>query len=210
MNAGVVGLLNTTLIQAADIARRIARQESTRLRWATVTSTDPLLIRYDGEGVASVVPPQTVAAVTVGDRVRVAVYRGQATILGRSGGRSEPVRYVYTNGEFFTPGTGVDFGAGGLTMTTDIAPDGSAQVSWSGALTGVPYIAGGGTSNAIGNITQHLPPAHAPVTMTHSSNAGIGIMTTGGQVTMRWGSFSTSGTGTLWLSCTYSIPGGAP
>lgn len=70
------------LQEAADIARKIVKREATRIRWATVASTDPLLIRYDGEDDPSIVPPQTVAEVAVGQRVAVAKYRGQALVLG--------------------------------------------------------------------------------------------------------------------------------
>lgn len=115
------------LQQAADIARQIARRESTRLRWATVTSTDPLLIRYDGEAEASVVPPQTLAACTVGDRVRVAVYRGQATILGVAG--QHPNRFngsafllnaafTATTGYGFSRSSGLIIGNGTLTRVS--------------------------------------------------------------------------------------------
>lgn len=117
-------------------------------------------------------------------------------------------RYSYVNDEFFTPAAGVAFGAGGLTMTADVGEDGSAQVVWSGELLHVPYISGSGESASFGDVTEHLPAAHAAVQMQHSVNVGLGVMTTGGRVTMRWGSFNSTGTTTLWLSCAYSVPGG--
>lgn len=82
-------LFSSQLLQeAAAIARKIVAREGTRVRWATVTSTDPLLIRYDGETEPSIVSPQTIAAVAVGQRVAVAKYKGQALVLGTGGGAS--------------------------------------------------------------------------------------------------------------------------
>lgn len=82
-------LFSSQLLQeAAAIARKIVAREGTRVRWATVTSTDPLLIRYDGEPEPSIVSPQTIAAVAMGRRVAVAKYKGQALVLGTGGGMS--------------------------------------------------------------------------------------------------------------------------
>ena len=84
------------LQEAADIARQIVKRESTRIRWATVASTDPLLIRYDGEDDPSIVPPQSIAAVDVGQRVAVAKYKGQALVLGTGGGVKGTAAHVAT------------------------------------------------------------------------------------------------------------------
>src|SRR5699024_1900322 len=64
---------------ARQIALETARREATHLKWATVTATSPVRIRYDGETAASIVPPQTTAAgLSVGDRVQVIKQHGQA------------------------------------------------------------------------------------------------------------------------------------
>src|SRR5690625_1335434 len=70
------------------VATRIVKQEGTRMRWATVESTDPLRIRYDREDDPSSVDPIDLdGGLSIGDRVRVAWFKGQATILPRSGGQ---------------------------------------------------------------------------------------------------------------------------
>ena len=79
-------LISEVLGQVRGIAQDVLRREGVRLRTATVTSTSPLRIRYDGESDASVVPPRRAALVATGDRVVVAKTRGQATVLGVLGG----------------------------------------------------------------------------------------------------------------------------
>lgn len=75
------------LAEIRRIAESIVRRDGTHLRWATVTGTDPLRIRYDGETNPSIVTPQNlVAGLNVGDRVRVAKQNGQATIIGPANG----------------------------------------------------------------------------------------------------------------------------
>lgn len=69
------------------ISRETVQREGTRLRWATVTSLNPLRIRYDQEAESSPVSPVNLAkGLSVGERVRVAWFKGQATIVGPSGG----------------------------------------------------------------------------------------------------------------------------
>lgn len=82
MNGPIDALVSELLQQTRSIARDVLRREGVRLRTATVTSTDPLQIQYDGETTASVVPPRRAVVVSLGDRVVVAKSRGQATILG--------------------------------------------------------------------------------------------------------------------------------
>lgn len=56
--------------------------------WATVTSASPLRVRLDGETVPlSATPVDLVGGLAVGNRVRVAVDKGQPYIVGRLGGR---------------------------------------------------------------------------------------------------------------------------
>ena len=55
-------------------------------RWATVTATDPLRIRLDGDSKPLLTTPDTLTAVTTGDRVRVHVYHHRVTIMGIAGG----------------------------------------------------------------------------------------------------------------------------
>lgn len=75
------------LAEAARIAEQTVARDGTHLRWATITDTDPLRIRYDGEPNASIVTPQnTVAGLRAGDRVAVGKQHGQALIVGRAGG----------------------------------------------------------------------------------------------------------------------------
>lgn len=55
--------------------------------WAYVTGTDPLRIRRENETVPLGATPSTlVSGLTVGMKVRVVNYLGQATIIGRAGG----------------------------------------------------------------------------------------------------------------------------
>lgn len=82
---GMDALVSEVLSQARHIAEDVVKRTGVRLRTATVTSTSPVRIRYDGEDAASVVTPRTLAAVNTDDRVVVAKTRGQATILGRLG-----------------------------------------------------------------------------------------------------------------------------
>src|SRR5690625_3712668 len=80
------------------VATRIVQQEGTRLRWATVHSIksggnnpSDLLIRYDRENDPSpVIPIDLDGNLSVGDRVRVIWFKGQATILPRRGGDGFP------------------------------------------------------------------------------------------------------------------------
>lgn len=75
------------LTSARQIALETSRRETTHLKWATVTATSPVRIRYDGETTASIVPPQTTAAgLNVGDRVQIMKQHGQAVIVGPAGG----------------------------------------------------------------------------------------------------------------------------
>lgn len=75
-------LITQILGDVRGIAQDVLRREGTRLRTATVASTGPLRITYDGEADPSVVSPRSVLTVALGDRVVVAKARGQATILG--------------------------------------------------------------------------------------------------------------------------------
>lgn len=86
----VDALITEVLQQARGIAEDVQRRVGVRMRTATVTSADPLRIRYDGEDDASVVTPRTVVRPQVGDRVAVAKTRGQATVLGVLGGTPPP------------------------------------------------------------------------------------------------------------------------
>lgn len=83
------------LAEVRRIAEQIVRRDGTNLRWATVTDTDPLRIRYDGETNPSIVPPQNLAAgLNIGDRVRVAKQDGQATIIGAPDGGRFPADQI--------------------------------------------------------------------------------------------------------------------
>lgn len=75
-------LVESVLGQVRTIAEDVVHRLAPRLRSATVTSTSPLRIRYDGETDASVVTPRTLVGVANSDRVVVAKSRGQATVLG--------------------------------------------------------------------------------------------------------------------------------
>lgn len=121
------------LAEAARIAEQTVAREGTHLRWATVTDTDPLRIRYDGEPNPSIVTPQnTVAGLQVGDRVAVGKQHGQATIIGRAGGtRSE---YRIETGE--------------VTVNLSNSNSGSTVFTFpAGAFTDTPVLAGGIRSN---------------------------------------------------------------
>lgn len=80
------------LLQAVNLMiERKIEQESARMRWATVTSVKSggfnpteLRIRYDQETKSSPVTPIDLDGnLSVGDRVRVIWFKGQATILPR-------------------------------------------------------------------------------------------------------------------------------
>jgi|SRR5690625_2712442 len=87
------------LAEAARIAQQTVVREGTHLRWATVTDTEPLRIRYDGEPNPSIVTPQnTVAGLAIGDRVAVGKQHGQALIVGRAGGVTEFDAGMITSG----------------------------------------------------------------------------------------------------------------
>lgn len=55
-------------------------------RWATVTSTNPLRIRLDGDSQPLLATPDTLTPVIVGERVRVQIYHHRATIIGTTTG----------------------------------------------------------------------------------------------------------------------------
>lgn len=102
------------LAEIRRIAEQIVRRDGTHLRWATVTSSDPLRIRYDGETSESIVPPQNlVAGLEVGDRVRVAKQDGQATIIGPQGGPRPPHTIIAGS----VPITNAAAGIGSVTVT---------------------------------------------------------------------------------------------
>lgn len=76
-------LFQQFLAQAAAYTRKHVREESTLWRWATVTSVDPVLIRYDGTPGPAIIPPTVLGPpVGVGDRVRTATVRGHTDIWG--------------------------------------------------------------------------------------------------------------------------------
>lgn len=85
-------LVESVLGQVRTIAEDVVHRLAPRLRSATVTSTSPLRIRYDGETDASVVTPRTLVGVANSDRVVVAKSRGQATVLGVLG--TPPLRWL--------------------------------------------------------------------------------------------------------------------
>lgn len=75
-------LIREVLTQARGIAEDVQRRLGVTLRAATVVSTGPLVIRYDGEDDPAVVTPRSVVTPNAGERVLVAKSRGQATVLG--------------------------------------------------------------------------------------------------------------------------------
>ena len=68
-----------------SLAERIAKKPD--VRWAVVTGTVPLAIRFDTETAPiSGTPSTLVAGLTIGDRVLVIIQNRRVTILGRGGG----------------------------------------------------------------------------------------------------------------------------
>jgi len=59
-------------------------------RYATVTATDPLRIRLDGDTAPLPITPTSLAAPLVGDRVYVGIVNRRVTVLGIVGGATDP------------------------------------------------------------------------------------------------------------------------
>lgn len=53
-------------------------------RWATVTGTSPLRIRFDGDTAPTAATPTTLTPVSVGDRVWVQHHARSIIIIGRA------------------------------------------------------------------------------------------------------------------------------
>lgn len=73
----------------ADIAAMIRKQVMDAVptfRWATVTSVNPLRIRFDGETDPLPITPDTLVNPPVGARVFVLHWMRRVTVLGRAGG----------------------------------------------------------------------------------------------------------------------------
>lgn len=64
--------------------------ESDSWLWATVTSTNPLLVRLDGENYPLAASPDTLTPVEVNDRVRVHLHQRRAVIVGKKSGAVAP------------------------------------------------------------------------------------------------------------------------
>lgn len=77
----------------SDLKARIDSKPG--LRWATVTSSKPLRIRFDGEEAELLgAPSTTVRGLQVGERVRVEVQNQRVTVIGRAG--SKPQKVLWT------------------------------------------------------------------------------------------------------------------
>ena len=70
----------------AIVESRPKAQDAIKPRWATVTSTSPLRIRFDGEDNQLNLKPVDLVGVNVNDRVWCQLYAGQVFIIGIKGG----------------------------------------------------------------------------------------------------------------------------
>lgn len=117
-----MSLLNTVLERANAFTRSFVRENGTLWRWATVTSVNPVKIRYDGASDPALITPTVLGVpVGVGDRVRTATVRGQ-TIIWKTGSGGTP--YATAAGAVEVTGDGtnsasavVPFPAGRFSVT---------------------------------------------------------------------------------------------
>lgn len=160
MSGPIDALVSELLLQARSIARDVLQREGVRLRTATVTSTSPLRIQYDGEDASSVVPPRRAAVVVLGDRVVVAKSRGQATVLGvlgAAGGPSWntiPVPSGWTVDGNNYPGYSISHGV----------------CYWSGSIKVTGTLGSGWTT--LGYVPVEARPAHGDQTRTLPTSSG--------------------------------------
>lgn len=186
-------LISEVLRQARGIAEDVQRRIGVRMRTATVTSADPLRIRYDGEDDASVVTPRTVVQPRVGDRAVVAKTRGQATILGVLGGQVGPWHPVTVLPGFnaqpgFEPRVRMEYG----------------RVRFHGGLDGGSLDPG--SSQHVMQIPETFRPTSWGYGLVVSSNAdaiGMTVVESSGRVSLR--TSERSGSYYLWTDFYYDL-----
>jgi hypothetical protein len=132
-----------------------AVQESS-YRWATVTSTDPLLIRLDGDTVPLPVTPDSlldITRLTAGDRVWVQLVGRRLVVLGKAGGLALPAPPP-------EPGIWQDYSAQIISDNTGTTTGTSISFARYMVLGNTCFVIGEGSvgTTAISNVAATLPP----------------------------------------------------
>lgn len=189
-----MSLLNTVLERANAFTRSFVRENGTLWRWATVTSVDPVKIRYDGASDPALITPVVLGgAVSVGDRVRTTTVRGQTCILPTA-------RTIQSDDIFDSLESGVSVHGASIALVE------GRKALMTLSLIGVTRPSGNQRTE-IGVLREELWPVWATGFDAYYSDGSAQFAVTGtGAVSIRWASSSSSNQ--LYASASWVLAGG--